>query len=111
MRLNPVLIVFLLPVLAPCQVWEKTIAPGVTYRMEIDPKGPRIIHGLRISPGSPDVAVLAELAGHTINEDGTVKGRLSPSQMLVDAKAVAAINGDFFNFSHGAPIGLMVRKG
>jgi hypothetical protein len=54
---------------------------------------------------------MPELAGHTINEDGTVKGRLTPAQMAIQSSAVAAINGDFFSFTQGAPIGLMVREG
>jgi len=93
------------------QAWEKPIAPGLTYRMEVDTSTPLIVHGLRFSLKTPGLRAIPELAGHTINEDGTVKGRLTPAQMAIQASAVAAINGDFFSFTQGAPIGLMVREG
>lgn len=93
------------------QVWEKPIAPGLVYHMEVDSSTPLIVHGLRFSLNAPGIKAIAELAGHTINEDGTVKGRLTPTQMAAQASAVVAINGDFFSFTQGAPIGLMVRDG
>ncbi len=111
MRLKATLLFSLLCAGAFAQVWEKPIAPGLTYRMEVDAAGPRLIHALRYTPGAPDLRLSAELAGGTINEEGTVKGRLTPSRMAKDLKAVAAINADFFSFDHGAPIGLMVRGG
>jgi hypothetical protein len=79
--------------------------------MEVDAQTPLIVHALRFSLNTPGLRAMPELAGHTINEDGTVKGRLTPAQMAVQASAVAAINGDFFSFTQGAPIGLMVREG
>ena len=91
--------------------WEKPIAPGLLYRMEIDPETPRQIHALRITPSSPSLRWHAQLAGGTIEEDGTFKGRLTPSEIVVKEGALAAINGDFFSFDHGAPIGLTVRDG
>ena len=93
------------------QVWEKPVSPGLTYRMEVDTVTPLIVHALRFSPGTPGLKAIPELAGHTINEEGTVKGRLTPAQMASQASAIAAINGDFFSFSQGAPIGMMVRNG
>jgi len=81
------------------------------YRMEIDTETPLIVHALRFSQRTPGLKVIPELAGHTINEDGTVKGRLTPAQMASQNSAIAAINGDFFSFTQGAPIGLMVREG
>ncbi|AIE86146.1 phosphodiester glycosidase family protein [Fimbriimonas ginsengisoli] len=95
----------------PAQVWEKTLAPGLVYRMEVDPNLPRTVHALRISPGSPVLRWSAELAGKTINEEGTVKGKLTPTLMAVQSGAIAAVNGDFFSYDHGAPIGQMVRAG
>jgi hypothetical protein len=102
---------FILVASAPAQVWEKPIVPGVTYRMEVDAATPRLIHALRFTPGAPGLDLSPELAGGTINETGTVKGRLSPSKIAQAAKAIAVMNADFFSFDHGAPIGLMVRKG
>jgi exopolysaccharide biosynthesis protein len=96
---------------ANLQVWEKPVSPGLTYRMEVDSDTPLIVRALRFSPRTPGLRAIPELAGHTINEEGTVKGRLTPAQMASQASAIAAINGDFFSFSQGAPIGLMVRSG
>jgi hypothetical protein len=99
-----------LPSVAGAQVWEKTIAPGLTYHMEVDASKPLIFHALRVSLVG-GAQVQTQVAGGTINEAGTTKGRLSPSAMRDQAKAVAAINGDFFSYQHGAPIGMMVRDG
>ena len=96
---------------ADLQVWEKPVSPGLTYHMEVDSETPLIVHALRFSPKTPGLKAMPELAGHTINEEGTVKGRLTPAQMANQSSAIAAINGDFFSFSQGAPIGIMVRNG
>ena len=93
------------------QTWEKSVSPGLTYRMDLDTETPVIVHALRFSLGTPGLKAIPELAGHTINEEGTVKGRLTPSQMVAQESAIAGINGDFFSFTQGAPIGLMVREG
>ncbi len=93
------------------QTWEKIVSPGLTYRMDVDTDTPLIVHALRLSLGTPGLKVMPELAGHTINETGTVKGRLTPAQMVSQESAIAGINGDFFSFTQGAPIGLMVREG
>jgi hypothetical protein len=110
MRVKIWLAILALPSLAGAQVWEKTIAPGLTYHMEVDASKPLIFHALRVSLVG-DTRVKTQVAGGTINEAGTTKGRLSPSAMREQAKAVAAINGDFFSYQHGAPIGMMVRDG
>ena len=96
---------------AKIQIWEKPISPGLMYRMQVDTQTPLILHALRISSKTPGLTALPELAGHTVNEEGTVKGRLSPGQMAAQSSAIAAINGDYFSFTQGAPIGLMVRSG
>ena len=93
------------------QVWEKVVSPGLTYRMEVDTDTPLIVHALRFSIGAPGLKAIPELAGHTINEEGTVKGRLTPAQMVSQESAIAGINGDYFSFTQGAPIGLTVREG
>lgn len=91
--------------------WEKPIAPGLVYRMEIDPLVPRQVHALRLTPGSPSLRWQAQVAGGTIEEEGTMKGRLGPTEFAAKDGALAVINGDFFSFDHGAPIGLTVRNG
>jgi len=93
------------------QTWEKVISPGLVYRMEVDSETPVIVHALRYTPGTPGLKAFPELAGHTINEEGTVKGRLTPTQMVAQESAIAAINGDFFSFNQGAPIGTTIREG
>jgi hypothetical protein len=110
MRLSFAAILACLIPSAQAQVWEKPLAPGVTYHMEVA-AGPRIIHAIRFTPGSPGARLSAELAGGTINEEGTVKGRLTPTKIQAQTDAIAVINADFFSFEHGAPIGLMVRNG
>ncbi|MEQ1933073.1 MAG: phosphodiester glycosidase family protein, partial [Fimbriimonadaceae bacterium] len=91
------------------QVWEKLVVPGLTYRMEVDPAQPRMIHALRWSPNS-DVRAVPELAGGTIFEATPSIGRETISSMAKRTAAVAVINADFFPFT-GDPIGLMVRGG
>lgn len=95
----------------PVQVWDKSVGPGLTYHMEYDPNLPRVIHVMKYAPGSEGTQVVIDLAGGSINEDSTVKGKATPSQMVAMTGAVAAINGDYFAADHGAPIGFMVRAG
>lgn len=95
----------------PVQVWEKSLAPGLVYRMEVDPNIPRTLHAVRFSPKCPSLRWMTELAGRTINEEGTTKGRLTPTDMAAQTGALVAVNGDFFSYDHGAPIGQMVRNG
>ncbi len=68
---------------AKLQVWEKSISPGLLYRMEVDTDTPLIVNALRVSPKAPGIKAIPELAGRTINEEGSVKGRLTPTQMAV----------------------------
>lgn len=93
----------------PCQVWEKLVAPGLTYRSEVDSTVPRMIHALRWSPKSKVVQAVPELGGGTVYEDNASKGRETISAMLQRTGALAAINADFFPFT-GDPLGLMVRN-
>lgn len=93
------------------QVWEKPVMPGLVYRMEVDAQTPLIVNALRFSQQAPGLKAVPELAGRTVNEEGSEKGRWTPAQMAAQESAVAAINGDFFSFTQGAPIGLMVREG
>ncbi len=116
MRLEPILaalcfvphVYFQAPKL---QTWEKVVCPGLTYHMEVDSEAPLLIHALKYSLGATGVKAIPELAGRTVNEEGSVKGRLTPTQMVSQESAIAGINGDFFNFTQGAPIGLTIREG
>lgn len=110
-RLNLLILTFaLLPAGAIAQVWDKFLAPGLTYRMEVDLATPRIIHGLRFSPNSNAVKAATEVGNRQVYvEDGT-KSRQTMSALARDTGAIAAINGDFFPYT-GDPLGLMVRNG
>lgn len=96
--------------IAFAQAWEKQIAPGVTYRMEVDLATPRIVHAIRYSLGAPGISLKSELGGGTVIEENASKGRETMSEMVARTGAVAAINGDFFPFT-GDPLGFMIRDG
>lgn len=107
------LILLLIPAPAQerVQTWEKLIAPGVTYRMEVDPTIPRIVHAVRISPQAEGVKLLPELAqGQVFNPDREVLGRETVSAISVRTNALLTVNADFFPLS-GDPLGAMVRGG
>ncbi|MGV3614882.1 MAG: phosphodiester glycosidase family protein [Fimbriimonas sp.] len=91
--------------------WEKPLAPGLVYRMEVDTATPRQMHALRLTPSSPSLRWQTQIAGGTIEEEGTLKGRLTPTDIAAKEGALAAINGDFFTFDYGAPLGMTVREG
>ena len=91
------------------QVWEKPIAPGLIYRMEIQQDPPRIIHSLKMITSNPVTSIVPELTGKTIY-DTKGDGRTTVSKLVSDTNALAAINADFFPFT-GDPLGLMVREG
>lgn len=100
----------LLVATAGAQVWDKPIAPGLTFHMEYDAATPRTIYALRYSLSSASVRAVPELALGTVYSDDDSKGRETVSQMVARTGAIAGINGDFFPFT-GDPLGLMVRNG
>jgi hypothetical protein len=112
MRLVPLLplllTVFPQPTLA--QSWEKPVAPGVTYRMEVDLSLPRIIHSLRMTPAAPGVRAATALAGDQVYRDDGTKGRATVSEMVRLNKAIGGINGDYFPYT-GDPLGFMLSSG
>lgn len=91
-------------------VWEKLIAPGLTYRMETDTATPRIIHALRLSLGNPCISARAELAMTKVYASNPEQGRETLSKLIERTGAIGGINADFFPFT-GDPIGLMIRGG
>ncbi len=95
------------------QVWEKPIAPGLVYRMEVQQDPPRVIHSLKMITSNPVTSIMPELAGKTVF-DAKGDGRTTVSKLVNDTNALAAINADFFPFGanpSGDPLGLMVREG
>lgn len=95
---------------ATAQVWEKMVAPGLSYRMEVDRQTPRIIHGLRWSFGAQGLSAKPEFAYQralSANPDG---GRQTLPALIDQAGAIAGVNGDFFP-PLADPLGLMVRDG
>ncbi len=111
MRLKSlVLLPILLASYAPGQVWEKSLSPGMTYRMEIQPMLPRVIHSIRMVPTAPGLRVVPELAGKTVYDEGLSKGRRTVTEIVADAGAMGGLNGDLFGQS-GDPLGFMVRNG
>lgn len=112
-RLSAVLAVVAGACFAPAQsqAWEKLVAPGLTYRMEIDLGLPRVIHALRYTPGVDTVTARPELAKNRImiTEDVN-KGRDTLTNTIKNKGAIAGVNGDFFPWT-GDPLGAMVRGG
>lgn len=92
------------------EVWEKPIAPGLIYRMELERETPLMVHALRWSPKSTAISVRPELGGKTVYEENLTKGRTTVTELETQTKAIAAINADFFPFT-GLPLGLTVRSG
>ncbi|MES1228354.1 MAG: phosphodiester glycosidase family protein, partial [Armatimonadota bacterium] len=98
---------------AQTQAWEKLIAPGLTYRMEIDLQKPLVIHALRWTSGSGAIRARVETAKDTIlapADVDTVRGRDLVTNAIRRTQAIAGINGDFFPLQ-GNPMGCMLRDG
>ncbi len=110
MRTGLGILLALIAQLSPAQVWDKLIAPGLSYRMEVDPSTPRITHVLRFSPGAPGFAIRAELADLKVYQQDEPKGREELSALVKRAGAIGGINADYFPFT-GDPLGAMVRNG
>ncbi len=92
---------------------SKQIAPGVEVVQTIldaaDPGGPLMIHAVVVDPNRPGVRVEAWLGGDTVEEPNASREPLPLT--AARAGAVAAVNGDFFSFTNGDPIGLHIHRG
>lgn len=96
--------------IAQAQVWEKFVAPGLTYRMEVDVLTPRVIHALRWTPASKYTQAKPQLANRSIYGHDTSVGRATVSHMVAREGAIAGINADFFPWT-GDPLGFMMSGG
>ena len=96
-------------------VWEKPLAPGVTFRTDRNRTLPLDIYALRITPGTPGVEVFPALTGGSVYDDSKIFGRGTVTKMAAENDAQAAINADFFplgrDYNSGDPLGLMVTGG
>ncbi|MCZ7579816.1 MAG: phosphodiester glycosidase family protein [Fimbriimonadaceae bacterium] len=109
-RLTALLAAWSLVGISQAQVWEKMLAPGLTYRMEADLLTPRLIHAFRLSLASPEVRALPELATGKVFRTNATDSRETLSAMTSRTGAIGGVNADFFPFN-GDPLGLMIRNG
>jgi len=92
------------------QTWDKHLAPGLTYRMEVDLATPRVIHALRISPQSEAVRARSEVARLRVYSEDVTRSRQTISELVKVTGAIGGVNGDFFPWT-GDPLGLQIRNG
>lgn len=98
---------------AQTQAWEKLVAPGLTYRMEIDLNKPMVIHSLRWTAGSGSIRARVEPARETIvapADSDKLRGKDTLTNAVRRVQAVAGVNGDFFGAT-ASPLGCMLRDG
>lgn len=98
--------------MAPAQVWDRPIMPGIVFRMEREKEPQRNIYGLRIDPRR--VRTESALAKETIYDLSPNNGRDTVSGIVKEHEAIGGVNGDFFQFGAdpgGDPMNLMVRGG
>ena len=98
--------------ISQAQIWDRPVAPGILYRMEVQKDPSRIIVGLRIDPKI--VRLESQIAKGVIYDSTKFNGRDTVSGMVNQFGASAGINGDFFQFGAdpgGDPEGLVVRHG
>lgn len=92
------------------QTWDKYLAPGFTYRTEVDLRVPRILHAIRFTPQSAKVTANPEVSGLKVYAEDSTRSRQTISELVKATGAIGGINGDFFPYT-GDPLGLMVRNG
>lgn len=110
MRVLTSLAVLLVGALAGAQTWEKLLAPGLSYRTEIQLSVPRVIHALRYTPKAPGLSLRSEVAHRQVFGGGGQGARQEISALAKQAGAIGGVNGDFFGTS-GEALGVVVRDG
>jgi len=94
------------------QTWDRPLANGMTFRMEVQRDPVRTIYGIRWDP--KQIRAESRLAGGRIYEPGGYNGRGFVSALVNDAHGVAGFNGDFFQWTPdpgGDPTGFMLSRG
>jgi Phosphodiester glycosidase len=98
------------PAGAATPVRGQTLVPGVVYsrQVEFTSHGPVVIHVI----SAPKPGGLYALKPVLSNETIVGRERVTSMEKRVSTQAtVAAVNGDFFNFSDGHPTGGLIRGG
>lgn len=89
-----------------------TVAPGMVFSRKVSSNPPLVITGLQVDPKK--FTAKSWLAGGSIYEPNASKGRGTVTSMERESGAVAAINGDFFQWGAdpgGDPDGFMISNG
>jgi hypothetical protein len=82
------------------------VVPGITYERQVRAGG-QVVHVLRVRPGGRQ-SIRPILAGGSPSQRGSVAGAVASRRA---EGAIAAMNGDFFNFDFGHPSGLLLSGG
>jgi hypothetical protein len=90
----------------PSPSTKTVLVPGITYERQVRDGG-QVVHILRVRPGARQ-SVRPILAGGSPSQRGSVTGAVASRRA---EGAVAAMNGDFFNFEHANPSGLLLSGG
>lgn len=110
MRRTLALLILSAAALSQAQVWQKHIAPGLTFYSEYDASIPRVINALHFDMHSKEVKAAPELGQLKVYNDDKTKGRATVSQLVKRTGALAGVNASYFPYT-GRPVGLMVRQG
>ena len=102
----------ILPSLLSAAEKRLTLSPGVEYTQEItrSQNGPLLVNILRINLQTPGARVETALGQDVVITDDPTHGRESLGSIATRHGALAAINGDFANFT-GDPLNLAIRNG
>ncbi len=93
------------------QISMRLLAPGITYRQEIYfAPAPRIVNALTVNLDTQGVTVRCGQAHGKIALEGPLLGREAVGTIANQARALAAVNADYFPFT-GGPVGLAIQDG
>lgn len=93
--------------------WRRQPAPGVEYRMIVQPEPKLVAYALRFAPDSAYRFVAAQ-ARDQVYDLSPSNGRATLTEIVTRTGAAGGVNGDFFQWGKdpgGDPVNLMVRNG